>query len=423
MHPVRVFLRGATNLHLPVTQAVISIPPFSDSINELIDQHFLDIARTWERDCEDRAEEGRPPQAKREFIRRQVQHLREDGLDRAGEFPDEDIIECLVLRLPGPDDSDTEGESSGSRIDPRGRRSSECEALRVGDDNPQGNFDAVPVDVPEQWNKYVDRLVRVRKLRKVEALRGFRRDAQGNPDSEALVEKIAPLSSRPESWLPAIEMKGEGLFIELNLDKVRSWEKRPAVTERMSALKTRFEREAAERGWEDAQCPTPRYVLVHTFAHLLIRQLTLECGYSSASLQERLYVATPEEVDAEEGPTEEMAGCLIYTATPDSEGSYGGLVRLGEPDRFKNLMQDAIRIATWCSSDPICSTVEGQGYKAFNRAACHACALVPETSCERRNTFLDRVLVVGPRGMPEDASFFKKDAITGFNSQEGSDAD
>jgi hypothetical protein len=407
--PLKAFLRGATNLHLPVTTAVISIPPYSDALNTMIDDFIDDIIDKWEDDCEDRAEEGLEPRAKNVFAARRLSKLREQGFDRDQEFSDEKIISCIVDRISGGSTN-----SSEARISQQGRRYAECLALRQGDINPRGNFDAVPVQVPERWEPYISKLVKVRKLRKVEAIQGFRRDSQGNPDALPSQSLFAPLSIRPMPWLPAIEMKGEGIFVELNLDRIRNWESREAVQLRMSEIQKSFNIKAEEEGWEEAQCPSARFILVHTFAHLLIRQLTLECGYSSAALQERLYVATAADIASCPGVGEEMAGCLIYTSTTDSDGSFGGLVRMGEPLRFTDLMRDALRIATWCSSDPVCSTVEGQGYMGLNRAACHACVLLPETSCERRNSFLDRVLVVKPRGMSDDAAFFAEETFTNF---------
>jgi uncharacterized protein DUF1998 len=139
---------------------------------------------------------------------------------------------------------------------------------------------------------------------------------------------------------------------------------------------------AVTRGWAS------RYLLVHTFAHILINQLVFECGYSAASLRERLYVSAD--------PAAPMAGLLVYTAAGDSEGTLGGLVRLGQPERLGPVVRRALSRASWCSADPVCSEhLGGQGSKLANLAACHACVLLPETSCETINQGLDRALVVG----------------------------
>ena len=132
----------------------------------------------------------------------------------------------------------------------------------------------------------------------------------------------------------------------------------------------------------------PEFVLLHTFAHLLINQLSYECGYGSSSLKERIYCEKCSD-------NNKMCGVLIYTASGDSEGSLGGLVRQGETGRLEDTIIAAIKNAEWCSSDPICIESPGQGPDSCNLAACHNCALLPETCCELGNRLLDRGLVVG----------------------------
>ena len=131
-----------------------------------------------------------------------------------------------------------------------------------------------------------------------------------------------------------------------------------------------------------------RYVLLHTLSHLLIRQLSLECGYSGASIKERIYSTWP-------GSSEVMAGILLYTSSSDSDGSLGGLVRQGHPNEFEKIFRNMLQDAFWCSSDPICIQSKAQGYDSLNFAACHACTLLPETSCEMRNCLLDRASISG----------------------------
>ena len=128
-------------------------------------------------------------------------------------------------------------------------------------------------------------------------------------------------------------------------------------------------------------------MLLHTIAHLLIRELSFECGYTVASLRERIYCSTEEDGYV-------MAGILIYTASGDSEGTLGGLVRQGYPDTLPSIFRKAIRKGQLCSNDPVCISSKGQGRDALNLAACHACVLLPETSCEEYNV-LDRGIVVG----------------------------
>ena len=133
---------------------------------------------------------------------------------------------------------------------------------------------------------------------------------------------------------------------------------------------------------------SPKFIMLHTLAHLLIKELSFECGYSITSLRERLYCNLPGEKDI-------MSGILIYTADSDSEGSLGGLVKQGRTDILPKIFKNAIKRAKWCSYDPVCIDSNGQGRKSQNLAACHSCALLPETSCEEFNVLLDRALVVG----------------------------
>jgi hypothetical protein len=125
-----------------------------------------------------------------------------------------------------------------------------------------------------------------------------------------------------------------------------------------------------------------RLVLLHSFAHLLLREFSLECGYGAASIRERIY--------ADDG----QAGVLVYTAAPDSEGTLGGLVALGEPENLQPLIDGALTRAASCASDPLCAEHDPRRDRSLHGAACHACLFVPETSCELGNKYLDRALVV-----------------------------
>lgn len=229
-------------------------------------------------------------------------------------------------------------------------------------------------------------VVRAVRLREVRAIKGFTRiNPPGDPDSP----EVARLSKAPLEWLPAIEVRGEGIFLALNEERLANWETRPDVIARVSECETRHQADWKERYGEDAKPPqaiTPRYMLCHTLAHALMRQLTLECGYSSASLQERIYAGTGDE---------QMAGLLIYTATPDSDGTLGGLERQGKAGRIEGILQRAIDAIEWCSSDPLCITDMMGAINSYSHSVCHACCLAPETSCEAFNSFLDRALLTG----------------------------
>lgn len=239
------------------------------------------------------------------------------------------------------------------------------------------------------------RLMLVDKLRETRALYGFNRIF---PESDwKLADRKALLWKRPpdwkSSWLPAYVVHGEGILLELDEVKLVAWETSAGVQRRVDRLASNYATVQRARKLRERDL-TPRFVLLHTLSHLIMNQLTFECGYSSAALRERLYVS---------GGPHPMAGVLIYTAAGDAEGTMGGLVRMGKAGYFEPALLTAIDSAKWCSADPVCMEIgeAGQGPDSCNMAACHSCALVPETACEEFNRFLDRGLVVGTHRSPE----------------------
>lgn len=231
----------------------------------------------------------------------------------------------------------------------------------------------------------VDRLVAVHKLKEIMVLMGFRR-AGG--------EHVTPPDITGEcDWLPALELYGEGVFFTLDEAWLRRWECSTVLGERAAAFVERYLHRDSSMEVE----VSPRFLLCHTLAHVLIRRIEAEAGYPAASLKERVYCKTG---------NEPMAGVLIYVAVADEEGSLGGLMELARPERFLRLWAGAFDAAKWCSLDPVCSEQEGHGPDLLNRAACHACALVPETSCQYGNVLLDRFFIksaVESRDFPDSA--------------------
>ncbi len=191
--------------------------------------------------------------------------------------------------------------------------------------------------------------------------------------------------------LPAVESFGEGIFIEFDKATIEHWLKMtPSVLERIKHIQDNFNN---SRGYFEARTIDPKFVLVHTFSHLVIKELEFLCGYPMTSLQERLYVS------------DDMQGVLIYTIA-GSEGSYGGLASLCRSERIGRILQSALHRAKDCAADPICYNTDeptGQGFGGTNLAACYSCALLPETSCEEFNRFLDRKILVD-----DETGFFAK---------------
>jgi len=366
---LRVVQRGASNLYFPVIESALSIPPWADELQQTLGIYWTPILA------------AASPEDRRKFITLLTAGPLAEALTYLRISADRlaDLVEERIGNLHAVEGEDLKMEeyrrlSSGIGTEQRGQR----------------EFEVRNSTVPVALASHVSSLVRATRLREVRALRGFTRIYPLEGGSAGM----APLSSAPLKWLPAIEVRGEGIFIALRADTLRKWESAAEVIEHVRGLRERYEADWKNR-YGDRPVPTnitPRFVMLHTLAHALIRELTLECGYSTASLRERLYVGDPEL---------DMAGILIYTATTDADGTLGGLARQGTTDRFERVMINAIEAMRWCSSDPLC--LEGQvgGLETFSIAACHACCLAPETCCEHHNRFLDRTLLVGRPEEPD----------------------
>ncbi len=243
--------------------------------------------------------------------------------------------------------------------------------------------------VPLALRDHVERVRSVTVLRETRALRGFTRGREGElkvSAGKALLRRRPLLPDR--DWLPAYVVKGEGIYFELDPGSLAEWEARGEVQARADRIANRYGQVITDRGGRPRDI-SPRMIMLHTLAHLLINELIFTCGYSSASLRERLYVSRD--------GNRAMAGLLIYTAAGDSEGTMGGLVRMARKDHLEPVFSSSLSDAHWCSTDPVCMDAgeKGQGPESCNLAACHGCALLPETSCEEFNRFLDRGLVIG----------------------------
>jgi hypothetical protein len=233
------------------------------------------------------------------------------------------------------------------------------------------------------------------KLRETRAFVGFSR-LYATPSTDSL-KRWKLISRSQKNWLPAVVVRGEGIFLTFDQDKLDTWDLAHGEFHRQRLVAVNRNLHAqAQRRQVHARDATPKFVLLHTFAHVLVSQLIFDCGYGSSSLRERIYFS-------DEHPR--MAGILVYTAAGDSEGTMGGLVRMGAPGLLERTMARALDRARWCSSDPVCIESPGQGPDSCNLAACHSCALLPETSCEQQNRLLDRAMLVGTLYKPETGFF------------------
>lgn len=248
---------------------------------------------------------------------------------------------------------------------------------------------------------FFQRIQLVKRLRETRVLTGFTRiypDGKADKDNPfAQMWKSPPPPA--DFWLPAYKVYGEGVFLELNQAMLAKWERLENIAKRTEKMAGKYNSALKSRHLLPRSI-TPRLILLHTFAHLMINQMTFECGYSTSALHERLYASNI--------TTETMAGILIYTTTGDSDGTLGGLVRMGNPGFLEPVISACIRNAAWCSSDPICMEIGdkwGQGPDSCNLAACHNCSMVPESACEEFNRFLDRAMLIGTFGEKEIGFF------------------
>lgn len=367
-HVPHVLQRGASNLYFPATESALSIPPWDDDLQAAMGEWWVQVAT------------ASTPEDRNAVVRQYIWPIWE-GPDRTLE----DLQERVRQRVELLD--------SEAALNLRFQEYLQLNSGRDTDDDAS-ELSLRNEGTPAALASYFARVTQVTRLREVRALYGFSRISapSGGPGAPS----IAPLSRKPKHWLPAIEVRGEGIFITLEDERLRKWERRKRVVDRAAVLDARNRDAVRARLGADAKPDfeiSPRYVLVHTLAHLLMSELALECGYSTSSLRERLYVET-----GDPG----MAGFLIYTSTSDADGTLGGLVRQARADRIDDLVRSAIDSARWCSSDPLCMSGAVSFSEGLNGAACHSCALAPETSCETFNHYLDRAFVVGT---PEDRSF------------------
>jgi hypothetical protein len=368
---MRTLQRDTSNLYFSKTISALTIPPLTQKLRSVINEIWTEI--------NDYISQG----VKEPYYSQYLSSKQEfKELIESHHFTIEDIKKAIEEQKEQIEDSDY---TYTKLIE------DEYKALSTPyEGEPDEQFKTISANIPEKFREYLDEVMLVTRLREVMALRGFRRITPEKPDdSEETIKQFGktsgsdftPLSQNPLDWLPAVELLGEGIFIKLNNKRVEEWEEKNGT--RYESMKANLQGEKIAEGKF-----SPRYVLLHTLSHLLIRQLTMECGYSGAAIKERIYSTM-------EDHSIDMAGILIYTASSDSDGSLGGLVRQGKAEMLNNTLLNMIQDATWCSSDPLCIESMNQGYKSLNYAACHACALLPETSCEARNCLLDRVAVVG----------------------------
>lgn len=372
----RAVLLGSTNSWFPITRSALAIPQAENPVGQLIQDGWAVF-------------QGVTSEAMVPIV---VQTLKvTGGLPGIEKHSASDIWSAIEAHRNGG------GQDVVGEADIKGPEWDVLTAVNPPADYPY--FMSKKVATPPGFEKQVRRVLLLERLREVNALLGFTRvEAPEEASDPNERPKMADLARRKLDWVPANQVHGEGIFIQFDEGALQKWEALNGVKQVDQML------EGGHRGWRNSRRLDPnegypgiRYVVLHTLSHLLIRELALECGYNAASIRERIY--------ADVLSANPQAGILIYTAAADSDGTLGGLVDLGKPENLGRLLRQALNRSKVCSSDPLCSEHDPGKDRSLHAAACHACSLVAETSCERGNRYLDRSLLVQTldRG---DAAFF-----------------
>lgn len=368
----RTVQRGSSSVYFPVIYSSLVIPPYADKLNTRIEKSKAFA------DCITIIEDEDPDDRINTIKKRLTKWVEKIALEIGAVKSD---IE-RVLSSKWLDEGNIEIDVTSVKY-----RAEEYEALSGEISTPSGalgDFSRESMNSDDYKVPYIKSISLIDKVRVVNALIGFSRLNPVISKNDAGFVHIKETDTR---WYPAYEVRGEGIFIEFDQSDIDNWiSNNPSVVERAKRISDNYA--ISFIGKSHPRIITPKFIMLHTLSHLLIKQLSFECGYSIASLSERVYCA-------EKNDGKQMAGIFIYTASGDSEGTLGGLVRQGRPDAFSRIFKKAVVNAQTCSNDPVCILSHGQGRESLNLAACHTCALLPETCCEERNGFLDRGLIVG----------------------------
>lgn len=373
-HPLHTLLRGASNIYFPAVESAIYVPRGQREFDPRI-QRLVDDPAKWA-GLTAQVVDGQVPEG---ILSTLASMFNVDA---------QELIDAVRDKLDAKQETK---QLSGTR---EALRWEEFDALRKGSN--RDNSDLLCEIVEGRRFGHLSEFIRsvglVRKLRETRVMTGFTRI---NPPSGKGDDLQAMQRNGKPRWLPAIVVRGEGIFLEFKAEAFAS----PAaeLAERIGLLSKNLEQQRAERG-QDPRPIDAGFLAIHALSHALIRELTFLCGYGSSALRERIYHGKDPDGQA-------MLGLLIYTASGDSEGTLGGLVSQGEPGKLEPLFSSAMRRSGWCSNDPVCIESPARGPNSLNMAACHGCMLLPETSCEEGNRLLDRALLIGTPSNPQEGFF------------------
>ena len=358
--------RGASNVYFSVTKSAISIPPWVNPLYSLIDDH-LKLIESYKEDFGDAGVDLIYKKHFSAYTRKEFDEALEKVQSGIQEFTEMKKMEYEAITHH----SDPAYASNKKSFKAEEESLSEYEYLQP----------------------YFSRIIRVTRLRVVNVLLGFTRVDAPDPDADEQANIVYLNKGKTDRWLPAAEVNGEGVFLEFNQATLDQWINKTDISALSSKYAKCYEDFCESKGWTVTDLRDAKYVLMHTFAHLLIKQMSMSSGYSSSAIRERIYFGN------------NMSGILLYTGSTDKEGSLGGLVELGQVKNLLKLMESAFQEALLCTNDPECLNSLPAGNNA-NGAACHSCCMISETACENGNRMLDRGLVVPIAGR-EDQSYFK----------------
>jgi hypothetical protein len=395
-HMLRLLTRSATNTYFPQVSRVISLPTSIDQLTELVRSVWSALQSCSSADDVKLARRFNP----------QVNATLEG-------YPDDEVWQrILAIKQFGEQGDEVENPRHAEfAVLASGRAligTPTSDALLHAETLPRSAWD--PLNSPVL--KGISSLVAVHRLREVACLYGFTRFEPAPVVTDefedvGLAVRGAPLARNP-TWLPAVEQFGEGLFLTLDRAELHAWRTRPEVQERIAALRVgadRWLQQRRQRGENISDRAIrdqlrPEYLLAHSLTHALITEVAMDCGYPASSIRERIYIGPASEGEAP------AVGILIYTASAGNQGTLGGLVEVSH--RFLQVLESALERQRLCSGDPVCADhdpITAADDRTLHGAACHGCLVIAETSCEARNLFLDRALLVDTVG-PSGVGFF-----------------
>ena len=389
---LKLLTRTATNTYFPQVHTVISLPSEEDELSQLVEELSGDLAGVQTAQDVGQAKRFNPKVAA-----------------SLGPHADTEIFERLQ-RIRDGAKSDASRSPKLAEFDTFATGNAE-----IGTNHPTAKLYAQTLQRAEWADSAAEielsgikNLVAVHRLREVSCLYGFTRfeaaptGADGDIEDVQLSVRGAPIS-RDADWLPAIEQFGEGIFIHFDEAVIKAWLQGAATALRNEKLLAGYHHWQKRFAGKAPAYPGTAYVLLHSISHALMAEIALDCGYPASSLKERVYALSSQKAAGEI----DRFGILIYTASTGAQGTLGGLVATAP--RFAHILKSALDRLRICSNDPVCADHEPDdrsGDRATHGAACHGCLLIAETSCEMKNLFLDRNLLVSTMS-GEGCGFFE----------------